>query len=475
MSHLDDKESDEEVPGRGPTTSWPHAGRGGITLAMLLEAGYMQAGHNVLTIDYLGNNFQADLESDGTIRSDGHQYHSPSAWAIHCKKLVNPDKKSGCGWASVKYKGRKLDAYKTMWHIQHGQSRPRADSESNSTSPAHTYNDTGSSETEHTEADLHCVPSDINKKQHQRQQEDDNSSHKYIHQDAPLNLSIPTDSTRYYTNTSDHAQNLQKKSVKHGTLGKQSSEHKMSTQVETIPFSVLGRIQPFTIIVSTNCQLLMETHCHLSRNEVVGYLAGKWDFATQQLSITQAYPCLCGTEDNSVIPQIEAQIRQSIENDSLTLVGWYHSHPFGSADPSLRDINLQMSSQLRLRGPSNSYIPCVAIINAPYGNENATQKQQAFWVMPPPENKPNDYGMPMYMSMDSAQDYYISQELMGQLKHCLEYYRSLPDLLPFSDVRTPYMKQLKRVIKKNLPAEADSTPLLNFIQDILCSPESFIS
>ena len=28
-------------------------------------------------------------------------FNSPSAWAIHCKKMVNPFKKSGCGWASV--------------------------------------------------------------------------------------------------------------------------------------------------------------------------------------------------------------------------------------------------------------------------------------------------------------------------------------------------------------------------------------
>jgi len=458
MSHHDDKESDDDVVPRA--VSWPHAGRGGITLAMLLEEGYVQAGHNVLTIDYLGNNFQADLESDGTIRSDGHLYHSPSAWAIYCKKLVNPDKKSGCGWASVKYKGRKLDAYKTMWYIQHGQSTSRAESEPNSASPAQAYND-GSSE-DHADMD---TASQSSHSQHPRQtdtQSSSGASHKYIHQDAPLNLSIGSSATSNSTNSTDHVQN---KSVKHGTLGKQCPEHRLSTQVETIPFSVLGRIQPFTITVSSNCQLMMDAHCHLSRNEVVGYLAGKWDFGTQQLSILQAYPCLCGTEDSTAIAQVEAQIRYSIESDSLTPIGWYHSHPFGSADPSLRDINLQMASQLRLRGPSNMYIPCVAVIIAAYGT--VTHKQQAFWVMPPPENKPNDYGMPMYMSMDSAQEYYISQELFGQLKVVIEYYRGLAELLPFSDTHTPYMKQLKTILKKTLPAEADSAPLLNFVHNLL--------
>lgn len=45
----------------------------------------------------------------------GQIFNSPSAWATHCKKLVNPAKKSGCGWASVKYKGQKLDKYKATW------------------------------------------------------------------------------------------------------------------------------------------------------------------------------------------------------------------------------------------------------------------------------------------------------------------------------------------------------------------------
>lgn len=58
-----------------------------------------------------------DLLADGKIKSVETEtiFCSPSAWAIHCKRIINPDKKSGCGWASVKYKGKKLDAYKAQW------------------------------------------------------------------------------------------------------------------------------------------------------------------------------------------------------------------------------------------------------------------------------------------------------------------------------------------------------------------------
>lgn len=53
-------------------------------------------------------------------------FNSPSAWATHCKKLVNPAKKSGCGWASVKYKGQKLDKYKAAWLQRHQLHMPTA-------------------------------------------------------------------------------------------------------------------------------------------------------------------------------------------------------------------------------------------------------------------------------------------------------------------------------------------------------------
>ena len=70
-----------------------------------------------MSIDYLGQTFKGDLLPNGQIKSQetGMFFKNPSAWAIYCKKIVNPAKKSGCGWASVKYKGRKMDHFKAVW------------------------------------------------------------------------------------------------------------------------------------------------------------------------------------------------------------------------------------------------------------------------------------------------------------------------------------------------------------------------
>ena len=42
---------------------------------------------------------------NGKIKWQGaeEEFGTPSAWATHCKRLVNPIKRSGCGWASVSW------------------------------------------------------------------------------------------------------------------------------------------------------------------------------------------------------------------------------------------------------------------------------------------------------------------------------------------------------------------------------------
>lgn len=88
-----------------------------VTLQMLLSAKILEPGASAMTIEYLGQKFVGDLLADGKIKSQETEtiFCSPSAWAMHCKRIINPEKKSGCGWASVKYKGKKLDAYKAQW------------------------------------------------------------------------------------------------------------------------------------------------------------------------------------------------------------------------------------------------------------------------------------------------------------------------------------------------------------------------
>lgn len=47
--------------------------------------------------------------------------------------------------------------------------------------------------------------------------------------------------------------------------------------VEAVPFSALGKIQPFLVTIVNSALFLMDFHCHLTKTEVCGYLAGVWD------------------------------------------------------------------------------------------------------------------------------------------------------------------------------------------------------
>lgn len=50
--------------------------------------------------------------------------------------------------------------------------------------------------------------------------------------------------------------------------------------IEAVPFTTVGKLQPFLITISSSALLLADFHCHLTMHEVCGYLAGNWDVNT---------------------------------------------------------------------------------------------------------------------------------------------------------------------------------------------------
>lgn len=117
----DDEEESSETRSLTAATGGVHAssawaGRT-VTLQMLLSTGILKPEKSSMAIEYMGQKFMGDLLPDGKIKSVETEtvFCSPSAWAISCKRIINPEKKSGSGWASVKYKGKKLDYYKQVY------------------------------------------------------------------------------------------------------------------------------------------------------------------------------------------------------------------------------------------------------------------------------------------------------------------------------------------------------------------------
>ncbi|KAF0042241.1 hypothetical protein F2P81_005773 [Scophthalmus maximus] len=213
------EEDEEELSGGEEADLRSSSGRGslltrrGITLRVLLKDGLVEPGDGVLAIHYLGKNFIGDLLNDGKIRwvETGQIFNSPSAWATHCKRLVNPAKKSGCGWASVRYRGQKLVQYKTTWLHKY---QPSADMDDD----------------EDEEEGKTAVQADEKNKNAKPGLND-------------VMVSRRTDRERI--------------PVRYCTLGTRDAARDPHTLVELSAFSAINRFQPFNVAVSSNVLLLM--------------------------------------------------------------------------------------------------------------------------------------------------------------------------------------------------------------------------
>ncbi|CAG9769087.1 unnamed protein product [Ceutorhynchus assimilis] len=406
-----------------------------VTLQMLLSAGILKPGNGAMTIEYLGQKFVGDLLEDGKIRSQETDivFASPSAWAIACKRFINPDKKSGCGWASVKYKGKKLDAYKNVWY----------------------------------------------KKKKEEEKELEKQLEKELAAANNLNLEqLLKTSTSIPTSTTTNPAMFQRFVVKHNTIANRTLTHDANTMIDCVPFSNLGKIQPFLVSLHTNAAMLMDFHCHLTKSEVSGYLAGHWEVNSHNLQITHAFPCRNTKADRANAPQVETEIARTIEKEKLTLVGWYHSHPFAAAAPTLRDVDAQLEYQIKMRGThDNSYTPCIGIIISPYNYENVSLESSimAYWVIPPPETKPNEYGRPMLMSYSVVQDSALTEHIRNEVAKSIDYYQKEADYINFSDKfigTTLYIEKLKSTLLSKFPRDEPENEIWRFFRESLkCSAE----
>ncbi len=133
--------------------------------------------------------------------------------------------------------------------------------------------------------------------------------------------------------------------------------------MEAVPFQKLQKIQPFMVNFSNSAVLLMDFHCHLSKNEVCGYFGGTWDLTNLSIKITHAFPCLSTRYDRDKAHECELQIQRAMSALDLSLVGWYHSHPYFNVNPTVRDCDSQLKYQMKIGGTAlDGHTPCIGVI-----------------------------------------------------------------------------------------------------------------
>ncbi|NXD82438.1 MPND protein, partial [Halcyon senegalensis] len=411
--------------------------RRGITLRVLLRDGLLEPARGVLSIYYLGKKFVGDLGADGTItwQETGQVFNSPSAWATHCKRLVNPAKKSGCGWASVRYKGQKLDQYKAAWLRKHQPNVPPAEEVGVPPAPlgCHPVWVMGW-------VPALCCPQSLASEGEEEEMPEEEE------EEVTREGRVPVPEPTVVKKTEERSKKQQCKSlvepagtdhgplgkrleskprvpVRYCTLGTRDSARNPQTLVEVTSFAAINKFQPFNVAVSSNVLLLLDFHSHLTRSEVVGYLGGRWDTNTQLLTVLRAFPCRTRLGDAEAAGAVEEEVTRP-----------------------------------RRWGPYY------------HGNPGVESKIAPFWVMPPPEQRPNDYGIPMEVEVAYIQDGFLTNDVLQEMTLLVEFYKGAPDLVKFQELWSQdqtYLDKLKGSLASRTPKDQSFTHILEQIYSLL--------
>ncbi|ESO88281.1 hypothetical protein LOTGIDRAFT_126355 [Lottia gigantea] len=127
---------------------------------------------------------------------------------------------------------------------------------------------------------------------------------------------------------------------------------------------------PFNVEVNNSPLIVMDVHAHISKTEVIGMLGGRYDTDCGKLEILVAVPCtsLSTGMQCEMDPVSQTQASEEISNKGLKVVGWYHSHPTFSPNPSIRDIETQIKFQDWFSKLGGNHF--VGIIVSPYNRNN---------------------------------------------------------------------------------------------------------
>ncbi|KAG0222151.1 hypothetical protein BGX31_009316 [Mortierella sp. GBA43] len=213
------------------------------------------------------------------------------------------------------------------------------------------------------------------------------------------------------------------------------------TMVKCEPFcgqpnsGVLG-CQPFGIKVQSNVLLGMDFHAHLMTTEIIGFLAGDWDATARVIHIKAIFPCRSlPTGQNHVNvemdPTSELEVRQEIETRNMRIVGWYHSHPTFTPDPSLVDIENQTSYQSLFKDEAMNEEPFVGAIVGPYDERLPGMSSVINWFYI--SRFPQERGHPKRLLYDLIEDTELPEDEATSWAKLFDEYRDSPERTNFKE------------------------------------------
>ncbi|EDV23334.1 uncharacterized protein TRIADDRAFT_27365, partial [Trichoplax adhaerens] len=114
--------------------------------------------------------------------------------------------------------------------------------------------------------------------------------------------------------------------------------------------------------------------------EVIGLLGGRYSCEQKELKILRAEPCeSLSTEVQCEMDSVsQTEAFTELCNRGYSVVGWYHSHPYFSPIPSIRDIETQSKYQDWF---AQGGAPFVGVIISPYYRQLVTHESSITCLM----------------------------------------------------------------------------------------------
>eukprot|EP01083_Nonionella_stella_P047541 127255_1 len=235
---------------------------------------------------------------------------------------------------------------------------------------------------------------------------------------------------------------------------------------------------PYSTKVSNDALLFMDFHAHMASTEIIGLLAGTYNFETKELHVKSAFPCRTLNNSNDSFnvemdPESEVEVRALIKKASLSVVGWYHSHPHFAPKPSLRDVENQGNYQKMFETIPDASQPFLGAIVAPYNYREQSSVSVVSWFrVEPDEEDMEGHDMPMAIHPEytDAEMTTVPEATRERLWELIETYsrfnkRAVIDIKWRVD-GAKVIDKLMKSIRARLPSKMSSDDVRAFEEDV---------
>ena len=189
---------------------------------------------------------------------------------------------------------------------------------------------------------------------------------------------------------------------------------------DLVPLIAASNSMP-PVTVHSDAMFTMSLHSHLCTDEIIGWMAGS--VSEDLIEIRQAFPVKALVHENGRInvemdAEDAVEVRSQIEENELSIVGWYHSHPTFEVHPSLMDID----NQLNYQGISEKYF-LGGIISPYYSTSKMEGVFTIFCVKKNTEEMKRNGYHPAYSVRFNVNQEIISEKCIVRAKQLAKQYK----------------------------------------------------